>query len=146
MGTQGLRPKLLNRCGSYLQTITDLPDLARYHEPGWFRRSIALVLVLRFGSDGVWRDCCDQSHMGRRWGAERARSLSRRLQQLEAMTSLQDLGFMPFDSKKRPDGVIEIAVDDDIALFVEEIARQEEGTLNFTLLVSAVGARSVAVR
>jgi hypothetical protein len=84
--------------------------------------------------------------MGRRWGAERARSLSRRLQQLEAMGSLHDLAFMPFDSETRPDGVIEIAVDDDTALFVEELNHQEDGPLSSTLLVSSVGARSVAVR
>jgi hypothetical protein len=104
------------------------------------------VLVLRFGSDAVWRDCCDQSHMGRRWGVVPARKLSQRLQQLEAMISLEDLKFLPFVSERRPDGVIEIAIDDDTALFVEQVNPQEDGPLHSTLLVTAVGARSVVVR
>jgi len=105
------------------------------------------VVVLRFGSDELWRVCCDPAHMGRRWGTELARCLSRRLQQLEAMATLYDLAFMPFDWHERSDGTIEIAVDDDTALFVALSDRQQEdGPMGSTAMITAVGARTVGVR
>lgn len=83
--------------------------------------------------------------MRRRWGADRARRLSRRLQQLEAMASLDDLRFMPFDSHDRPDGVVEISVDDDLSLFVREVDQQEDGQMYVMLMISALGGRSIVV-
>lgn len=85
--------------------------------------------------------------MRRRWGTERARLLSQRLQQLYAMTSLDDLGFMPFDSHERADGVVEIAIDDDTSLFVEGVdRRQEDGRVHPIVIITAVAARSAALR
>lgn len=102
------------------------------------------MLLLRFADDALWRDCCDASHMHRRWGPERARRLSLRLQQVEATMSLDDLEFMPFDSHNRAGGVIEIAVDDVTSLFIESVdPLQEDGPLQTTLIVSAVGAPSI---
>ena len=83
--------------------------------------------------------------MHRRWGPDRARRLSRRLQQLEAMTSLEDLKFMPFDSSEDADGVIEIAVDDDTSLFLTGLLRQEDSAVHATVVISAVSARSSGV-
>ena len=104
------------------------------------------MLVLRFGNEALWRDCCDATHMRHRWGPERARRLSRRLQQLEAMTSLEDLAFMPFNSLERADGGIEIAVDKDTSLLVQGADRsQEDQAMQVTVIVTAVDARSIAV-
>ncbi len=62
------------------------------------------------------------------------------------MTSLDDLEFMPFDCHERADGVIEIAVDDDTSLFIRRVdRRQEDGPLQATVIVSAVGVQSIAV-
>lgn len=104
------------------------------------------MLVLRFAGEALWRDCCDAAHMRRRWGPERALHLSQRLQQVEAMMSLDDLEFMSFDSHVRAGGVIEVAVDDDMSLFIRRVDRlQEDGPLQATVIVSAVGAQSIAV-
>jgi len=101
------------------------------------------VLVLRFETEAIWRACCDTAVMRQRWGKDLARCISRRLQQLEAMTSLDDLAFMPFDSADHPDGLIEIALDDNTSLFVREGApTQEDGHLPTSLVViSAVDAQ-----
>lgn len=120
---------------------------ARYYEPQWFTVFEVPVLTLRFSSDAVWRDCCDAPHMRRRWGAERARRISRRLQQLEAMASLVDLEFMPFDVGEGQDGAVEVAVDEGLALSVqpENDHPQEDGHMGITILVTAVCAPSEGV-
>lgn len=105
------------------------------------------MVELSFDSEDLWRVCCDHAHMGSRWGPERARCLDRRLQQLEAMTTLDDLAFMPFDWHERADGTIEVAIDDDTALFVKRPDRQQEdGPLRSTAMITAVGARTVGAR
>lgn len=83
--------------------------------------------------------------MRQQWGEDLARCISRRLQQLEAMASLDDLAFMPFDSAERSDGLIEIALDDDTSLFLREVApTQEDRRLPATLVViSAIGAQTM---
>lgn len=105
------------------------------------------MLTLRFANDAVWRDCCDGPHMQRRWGLERARHISRRLQQLEAMTALADLDFMPFDSREHDDGLVEVAVDEAVSVFMrhDNHRPQEEGPLSATLIVSALGPPSQVV-
>lgn len=121
---------------------------AGYYEPPWFTVFFEMpVLTLRFSSDAVWRDCCDAPHMRRRWGPERARRVSRRLQQLEAMASLADLEFMPFDVGEGQGGVVEVAVDEGLALSVqpENDHPQEDGHMGITIWVTAVGARSEGV-
>lgn len=102
------------------------------------------MLVLRFETEATWRACCDKAVM-RRWGQDLARCISRRLQQLEAMASLDDLAFMPFDSVEHPDGLIEIALDAGTSLFVREVApTKEDGRLPATLvMISAVGAQTL---
>lgn len=105
------------------------------------------MLLLRFARESVWRDCSDAAHMHTRWGPKRARLISRRLQQLEAMTALADLDFMPFESHDHGDGVVEVAIDDDLSLFVEYVTKrpQEDGPMNDTLVIFAVGTRSIRV-
>ena len=76
-------------------------------------------MVLRFSNNKVKRDCCDTAQMRKLWGPELAYRISHRLQQLEAMTTLADLGFLPFDWWEHPDGTIEVAVADDLSLFLE---------------------------
>jgi hypothetical protein len=69
------------------------------------------------------------------------------LQQVEAMTSLDDLEFMPFDSCEHAGGVLEISVDDQTSIFVERGDRPEEdGRMQASVIVSAIGARSIAVQ
>lgn len=63
------------------------------------------------------------------------------------MTSLDDLEFMPFDSYEHAGGVIEISVDDETSIFVERGDRPEEdGHMQATVIVSAVGAQSIAAQ
>jgi len=105
------------------------------------------VLVVCFEDETLQRDCCDGARMRHRWGPERARRISRRLRQLEAMNSLDDLKFMPFDSDEHRDGVFEIAVDAGVSLFMQRVEQPEEDgpVPNTTVTISRVGARSIAV-
>lgn len=100
------------------------------------------MLEVRFADESVWRDCCDGGHMFRRWGGEVSRVISRRLQQLEAMTTLDDLDFVPFDSEQHDDGVVLVAVAADVVLVIEPSERRarEDGSMNTTIVVTAVGA------
>ena len=76
------------------------------------------MAILRFRDSEVRRDCCDLAHMRERWGADTARLISHRLQQLEAMTSLDDLAFLPFDSRT-VGGVTEVVVGGGVVLLLE---------------------------
>lgn len=76
------------------------------------------MAAVRFRDREVRRDCCDLAHMRKRWGADTARLISHRLQQLEAMTSIDDLAFLPFDSR-RVDGRIEVVVGGGAVLLLE---------------------------
>lgn len=100
------------------------------------------MLELRFADESVWRDCCDGGHMLRRWGGEVSRVISRRLQQLEAMTTLDDLDFVPFDAEQHDDGVVVVTVAADVVLVIEPSERRarEDGSVNTTIVVTAVGA------
>ncbi len=77
------------------------------------------MVRIRFRSDDLRRACCDLAYMRRLWGPDVARAVSRRLQQLEAMATLADLMFLPFDSCEHDGGVFEVAVTDHLALFIE---------------------------
>lgn len=86
------------------------------------------MAVVRFAGDDVQRRCCDAAHMRRTLGAAAARVVSRRLQQLQAMRSLGDLDFMPFNSRPLDNGMVEVSVVSDLVLHVQEahIHRGEE--------------------
>jgi hypothetical protein len=104
------------------------------------------MVVLRFRSDEVRRACCDLARMRTLWGPAVARRISRRLQQLEAMTTLADLKFLPFDSYEH-DGVIEVAVTDHLAVFIEQGPDTSEGeALMHTIIVTGLGDHSTAAR
>jgi len=99
------------------------------------------VVVLRFRSDKVRRACCDLAR--ERWGAVVAHRISRRLQQLEGMTTLADLGFLPFDSYEHDGGVFEVAVADDLALFIKHEPDTSKGeTLMHTIVITDLRERS----
>ena len=57
------------------------------------------MTTIHFESEDVWRSCCDASVMADRYGAANALRISQRLQQLEAMTSMDDLAFLPCDQR-----------------------------------------------
>lgn len=104
------------------------------------------MLVLRFETEAAWRECCDGSEMRRRWGRPLARRISRRLQQIEAMDSLDDLAFMPFGSAVHADGTAEVELDDDMSLFLRPVAAsQEDGQMPATHVLVSVGSQSMAV-
>jgi len=69
------------------------------------------VLELRFRTKELRDHCCDMDHMTRAWGAEGATCLARRLQQLAAMASLDDVMFLPCDSARDADGRLWLRVD-----------------------------------
>jgi hypothetical protein len=105
------------------------------------------MVVLRFRSDEVRRACCDLARMQRLWGPVVARRISCRLQQLEAMTTLAELDFLPFDSYEHDGGVIEVAVAGHLALFIERGPDTSEGeALMYTMTVTGVRDRSTAAR
>ena len=76
------------------------------------------MVVLEFADSAVRRNCCDLARMRQAWGAATARTISHRLQQLEAMHSTADLSFLPFDSLQ-VDGGIEVVVDATVSLLLE---------------------------
>lgn len=75
------------------------------------------MATLQFDDAEIHRLCCDPTVMRRRFGPAVTSLISRRLQQLEAMTSLADLRFLPFDHRVVDDEV-EIAIDEDLVLVV----------------------------
>ena len=105
------------------------------------------MVVLRFRSDEVRRACCDLARTRRLWGPVVARRVSRRLQQLEAMATLADLHFLPFDSHEHDGGVIEVAVADHLALFIERGPDMSEGEVPMhTITVTGLRDHSSAAR
>jgi hypothetical protein len=105
------------------------------------------MVVLRFASEGVRRACCDPARMRERWGPAVARQISRRLQQLEAMETIADLVFLPFDSHDHGGGVIEVVVADQVSLFVERGTDAPQGGSRVnTITVTAIRARSTVAR
>ncbi len=99
------------------------------------------MVILRFNDENVWRDCCDASNMLRRWGAERTHQIAHRLQQLDAMTSLTDLEFLPLDSHTL-DGRVEVDVDDELALVLDLSTPPRQGDLMATVVVRSLLLRS----
>lgn len=94
---------------------------------------------LRFRDSDVRRSCCDLRLMRERGGAVAARRLSRRLQQLEAMTSLADLAFLPFVTSETEDGAIEVVVTDHLSLLLERGSTiSEEDNLMDTVTIIEV--------
>lgn len=101
------------------------------------------VLVLLFDSDLAWQDCCDGEQMRRKWGADAARRISRRLQQLEAMTTLADLKFMPFDVYDHEEGVVELPVDGAVSVYIKPGSGEsaEDRSMHGTIVVMGVRSR-----
>jgi hypothetical protein len=105
------------------------------------------MAVVRFRSDDIRRACCDLEWIRRRWGPGAARSVSRRLQQLEAMTTLADLAFLPFDSCEQDGGVFEVAVTDHLALFIEQgPATSQRGAPMNTITITGIRDRAAMAR
>jgi plasmid maintenance system killer protein len=102
------------------------------------------MMVVRFRNDSIRRACCDLAWMHRRWGPDTARSVSRRLQQLEAMETLADLAFLPFDHHKHDNGLIEVAITDQIALVIEQDPATQPGAPMNTITVTVTGIRDRA--
>src|SRR5690348_7909036 len=102
----------------------------RYDEPAWFIVSSwrpGYMAVVRFDTDDIWRCCSDAAQMRKRWGPDGARAVSRRLQQLQAMRTLSDLRFMPFDSHRLDNGIVEVVINHQLALLVEEASETLQG-------------------
>lgn len=105
------------------------------------------MVALLFRTDTVRRQCCDAAHMRRLWGPELARNISRRLQQIEAMSTLDDLAFLPFDSHHDADGRIHVMIAPDLALAIEPVPEATERETKMpTIIVTNVLATSKAVR
>lgn len=102
---------------------------------------------LRFESEGLRRDCGSSSRARRRWGSDIALRVAMRLQQLEAMASLHDLAFLPFDHTEGPSGRIEVVVDESLVVVVRPgPVINEEGVTMPTLIVADVRAASKNAR
>lgn len=104
------------------------------------------MVVLRFRSDEVRLACCDLARLRTQWGPVVARRISHRLQQLEAMTTLADLDFLPFDSHEHGGGVIEVAVADHLSLVIERPDTSEGGAPMHEIVVAGLRDRSTAAR
>jgi len=105
--------------------------------------SEAGLAVVRFRNEEVRRACRDLPGVQRRWGHVVARAISRRLQQLEAMSALADLDFLPFESHEHDNGVFEVEVTEDLALFIEGAQDRSEGeALMFAITVMDLRERS----
>lgn len=101
---------------------------------------------IRFRDGEVRRDCCDLAHMRKRWGAETARLISHRLQQLEATASIDDLVFLPFDSR-RVDGGIAVVVGGGAVLLLEvPQPRTGEPHAMDTIVISSVRTSTSAAK
>jgi hypothetical protein len=105
------------------------------------------MAVVRFCNDEVRRDCSDLAWMRKRWGPIVAHRISRRLQQLEAMTTLTDLSFLPFESFEHAGGVYEVTVSDGLAIFIERGPDTPEGgTLMYTITINGLHEPAKAAR
>ena len=105
------------------------------------------MAVVRFRSDDIRRACCDLEWMRRRWGSDAARSVSRRMQQLEAIATLADLAFLPFDIREHDGGLFEVAVTDHLSLFIEQgPATSQRGAPMNTITITGVRHRAAMAR
>jgi hypothetical protein len=108
---------------------------------------VTAMVALLFRTDAVRRQCCDLAYMRDRWGPDVARRISRRLQQLEAMSTLDDLTFLPFSSHNNGGGRIHVMITPDLALAIEPApeATEREATMR-SVTVTHVLVISKAVR
>lgn len=94
--------------------------------------------MVRFGTAAV-RHACHHGLAGHRaWDPDTVHTIHRRLQQLEAMAIIEDLAFLPFESRRRGGGQFEITVTEHVALLVERSADIPEGTTMEILVITAV--------
>jgi hypothetical protein len=104
-------------------------------------------MVIRFRDDTLRRACCDLTYMRQLWGPDVARAVSRRLQQLEAMTTLADLMFLPFDSCEHVGGVFEVVVIDHLALFIERGPdSSQRGAPMTTIIITGIRDRATVAK
>lgn len=105
------------------------------------------MAILQFDDAQVHKLCCDPTVMRRRFGPDVSRLISRRLQQLEATTSIADLEFLPFDYRVVEDGV-EITITPDLVLVVTSNPDTEgAATMNdTTLTIRALRTTTVATK
>ena len=82
------------------------------------------MLELRFKTRELRDRCCDTASMTRSWGAEAAEQLALRLQQLAAMTSVNDVSFLPCDTSINGEGRLHITVAGGLAVVVSEAAEE----------------------
>jgi hypothetical protein len=75
------------------------------------------MATIHFNNDDVRRSCCDAAVMTTRFGAAVALRISHRLQQLEAIASIEDVAFLPLDHRPVEDG-IEVTIVGDLALLI----------------------------
>lgn len=76
---------------------------------------------IQFVDEDTHRSCCDLAFMRRRYGEERARAISRRLQQLAALSSMLELDALPFGRQAVEEG-LEIEVAPGLALVIDATA------------------------
>lgn len=104
------------------------------------------MMALLFRTDAIRRHCCDLAHMRATWGPNVARRISRRLQQLEAMSTLDDLAFLPFDSYRNANGCIHVKITPDLALVIEPAPEATERDTMPSITVTQVLVTSKAAR
>lgn len=96
------------------------------------------MAVVRFSRAATRRACCDDETMLQAWGQATTRAMHRRLQQLEAMTSVEDLAFLPCDSYEREDGRFVVGVTEHLSLVIEQDTETTEGMTMKTIVVTAL--------
>ncbi|WP_346056490.1 hypothetical protein [Amycolatopsis dongchuanensis] len=104
------------------------------------------MMALLFRTDAIRRHCCDLDHMRATWGPDVARCISRRLQQLEAMSTMDDLDFLPFDSYRIADDCIHVMITPDLALVIEPAPEATKRDTMPSITVTQVLVTSKAAR
>jgi len=100
------------------------------------------MAALRFRSEAVRRDCCDLARMRSLWGPDIAYLVSHRLQQLEAMNTIEDLAFLPFESEV-VDGVGHVEVAGGLWLVLEQGSTTPPGEGDMaTIVITGVHERA----
>lgn len=82
---------------------------------------------IRFTDSEVARRFGDLGRLRHEHGVAGARRISQRMQQLEAMTSLDDLAFMPFESRVMPDGTTQVDVSSELSVVIEADEQDHRG-------------------
>jgi hypothetical protein len=105
------------------------------------------VLELRFKTEELRDHCCDMDRMTKAWGAESAACVARRLQQLAAMTSLDDMAFLPCESSRDADGRLRVGVDAKQTIVLSDAGvrrvRDAQGHTVSVLMVEQIATRDV---